>query len=85
MTSRLSTALLVLTSALSVAFLAIVVLFVHQPWRTCPNEDVPAACAALPGDFAVTSLAVLGLLLSAAGFVVVAIVRRARRRERATA
>lgn len=28
------------------------VVFLFQPWRTCPYDESPAACTMLPGDYA---------------------------------
>jgi hypothetical protein len=39
------------------------VVFLFQPWRTCPYDDSPAACAMLPGDYAAL-IAFLALLIA---------------------
>jgi hypothetical protein len=53
------------------AVVSAVVAFVFfiQPWRTCPDDTVPAACPALPQDAAVVTIALLVMLL--AGIVAV--------------
>lgn len=36
--------------------MVLAIVFALQPWRTCPEDDVPAGCAAIPQD-------VLGMML----------------------
>jgi hypothetical protein len=45
-------------------------VFLLQPWRSCPDDDVPAGCPALPEDAAVVSVALIVMLLSAVVTVV---------------
>ncbi len=44
---------------MTTAGVAAVVTFVFllQPWRTCPDDDAPAGCPALPQDAAVVMVA----------------------------
>lgn len=60
------------------AIIAIVtIVYIFQPWRSCPYDDSPSACAMLPADAAVMSVAMFGTLV---GLVFVALglfVRRA--------
>ena len=60
------------------AIIAIVtIVYIFQPWRSCPYDDSPSACAMLPGDATVMSIAMFGTLV---GLVIVALgflVRRA--------
>ncbi|PZR53717.1 hypothetical protein DNL40_06205 [Xylanimonas oleitrophica] len=58
------------TGALTAAVGAVVtVVYLFQPWRTCPDDDVPAACPMLPADAAAMSAAVVVTLLGLATFV----------------
>lgn len=67
---------LVLTAtgvSLAVAGAATTVLFFFQPWRTCPYDDSPTACAMLHQDATVMGLAIvatlIGTVLLATGLV----------------
>lgn len=44
-----------------------VILFLLQPWRSCPGEDSPTACAMIPSDIIGLSIAgamlVVGILI----------------------
>jgi hypothetical protein len=53
-------------AGVTVSVVAAVVAFVYllQPWRTCPDDTVPAACPALPQDAAVLTVALVVMLLS---------------------
>lgn len=54
------------------------VVFALQPWRSCPEDDVAAGCAALPQD--VTGM-ILGLILLGGGLVLLRVgARRHRQR-----
>lgn len=48
-------------------------VFLLQPWRSCPYDDVPAGCVALPFDAAVMTIAMivalLGFIVAVAGIV----------------
>ena len=51
------------------------VLYLFQPWRTCPYDDSPAACAMLPGDAMVMAAAFALLCVGVATAVIALIVR----------
>lgn len=51
------------------------VVFAMQPWRSCPEDDVAAGCAALPQD--VTGM-MLGLALLGGGLVLLFVGARRR-------
>ena len=51
------------------------VLYFFQPWRTCPYDDSPAACAMLPGDAAVMAAAFALLCVGVVTVVIALIVR----------
>ncbi len=59
-----------LGAALTLVGVVLTAIYLFQPWRSCPYDDSPAACAMLPGDFAVMSASMLG---AAVGAVVLAI------------
>lgn len=42
-------------------------IYLLQPWRSCPYEDTSAGCAMLPGDAAIMTAA---MLVVVAGFAV---------------
>ncbi|MCR2791759.1 hypothetical protein NQ156_01620 [Microbacterium sp. zg.Y625] len=46
----------------------VALVFVFQPWRTCDNEDVAIACAALPQD---TAMTIAGMVVLVAGIVAI--------------
>ncbi|THG28155.1 hypothetical protein [Naasia lichenicola] len=56
-------------AVLGVALLVIGVVgtavFLAQPWRTCPYDDTPAACSALPQDVAATVGFLISVLIGA--------------------
>ena len=60
-------ALLILGLGLVAGFVALVVtiVYVFQPWRSCPYDDSPAACAMLPGDAAVMMTAMATMPVAA--------------------
>lgn len=70
MVGRLRIPLVALGAALTLVGVVLTVIYLFQPWRSCPYDDSPAACAMLPGDFAVMSASMLG---AAVGAVVLAI------------
>ena len=41
----------------------VTVVYLFQPWRTCPYDDSPAACAMLPADAMVLAVAVCSTLI----------------------
>ncbi|WP_143738900.1 hypothetical protein [Microbacterium sp. Yaish 1] len=46
------------------------IVFALQPWRICPEDDVPAGCAALPQDVLGMMLGMCIILGGAAALVV---------------
>lgn len=44
----------------------VTVIYVFQPWRTCPYDDVSAGCTMLPADATVLFIAVLATLVGVA-------------------
>lgn len=54
------------------------VVFALQPWRTCPEDDVAAGCAALPQDLVGM---MLGLVLLGGGLVLLLVGAQRRRQE----
>ncbi|MET0161403.1 MAG: hypothetical protein ABW204_02000 [Microbacteriaceae bacterium] len=74
MSKPLRLALIVLGALLALMGAVLTVIFLFQPWRSCPYDDSPAACAMLPGDAAVMSASmigtVVGICLLAAGLLV---------------
>lgn len=42
------------------------VIYFLQPWRTCPDDDVPAGCSMLPHDAAIMTAAMFVALSAAA-------------------
>lgn len=61
--------------AAAIVGLCVTVLFVFQPWRTCPYDDGPAACAMLPGDAAMMAGAFALLCLGVATVVAALVIR----------
>ncbi len=39
-------------------------IYVLQPWRTCPDDDVPAGCPMLPDDAAILTVAMIVAVLA---------------------
>lgn len=69
-----STVLAVTTgAALALVGAIVTVVYLFQPWRTCPYDDSPAACAMLPADATVLAIAVcstlIGLLILVLGLL----------------
>lgn len=65
MTRRLRTLLLVAGGVATAAGASLTLLYLFQPWRTCSYDDIPSACAMLPGDAAVLASAMVGTLVGA--------------------
>ena len=65
------------TLALVGAIVTVVYLF--QPWRTCPYDDSPAACAMLPADATVLAIAVCATLIGVLILVLGLLLRPASR------
>jgi len=66
-------------ASLAVVSFVVMVVFFAQPWRTCPDDDSPAGCPALPQDAAVVTVAGVVLLLA----LLLLVVGLAARRESA--
>lgn len=62
MQRRLARCLVFGGAALTVAGLIGAVVYQLQPWRSCPYDDSPAACAMLPEDYRAFLICVLVLL-----------------------
>ena len=62
---------LILGGALAAVGAAVTVLYFFQPWRSCPYDDSPAACAMLTGDavvmYAAMVVTLVGVILVLAG------------------
>ena len=56
---------LVLGAVLTVIGAAVTVLYLFQPWRTCPYDDTAAGCGMLAGDAVVMTAAMAVTLLGA--------------------
>ena len=68
---------IVIGAVIAIAGTIVTIVYFFQPWRSCPYDDTPSACAMLPGDATVMSIAMFGTLV---GLVIVALgflVRRA--------
>lgn len=63
MSKPLRLTLVVLGALLAVVGAVLTVIYLFQPWRSCPYDDSPAACAMLPGDAAVMSASMLGTVV----------------------
>jgi hypothetical protein len=53
------------------------IVYLFQPWRSCPYDDSPAACAMLPADATVMTIAMFGTLIGLVVLVLGLLVRRA--------
>lgn len=67
---------MVLGAALMLVGVVLTVVYLFQPWRSCPYDDSPAACAMLPGDFAVMSASMLGAVVGAIVLAIALILRK---------
>lgn len=65
-------------ASLAVAGAAMTVLFFFQPWRTCPYDDSPTACAMLPHDASVMGLALVATLIGTVLFATGLVLRSER-------
>lgn len=61
MTHRNKTFAKVIGAGIALAAAIVTIAYVYQPWRFCPYDDSPAACATLPADAAVMAIAMLGV------------------------
>lgn len=76
MLGRLRITLIVLGAVLMLVGVVLTVVYLFQPWRSCPYDDSPAACAMLPGDFAVMSASMLGVVVGAIVLTAALILRK---------
>ena len=76
MVGRLRITLMELGAALMLVGVVLTVIYLFQPWRSCPYDDSPAACAMLPGDFAVMSVSMLGVVVGAVLLTIALILRK---------
>jgi hypothetical protein len=71
MGKKRATATIALGGLLALAGFATSVVYFLQPWRTCDYDDSPAACAMLPADAGVMTVAmfvtVFGLAVGVVG------------------
>ncbi|MDF2563557.1 MAG: hypothetical protein K0R99_5003 [Microbacterium sp.] len=74
-TNRISRSVAVGTVTILVG-IVLAIVFALQPWRTCPEDDVPAGCAALPQDVLGMMLGVFIILGGAAVLLVGSLRRR---------
>jgi hypothetical protein len=58
--------------------LVVAFVFFLQPWRSCPEDDSPTGCVALPID---TTFMVLGLIVAVAGLILFVVGRSVRARD----
>jgi len=63
-------------TSLAVLGAVVSVVFFMQPWRTCPDDDVPAGCPMLPVDAAVMEAAMVVTLFATAVAIAGAMGRR---------
>ena len=56
----------------------VTILYLFQPWRTCPDDDTPAACPMLPTDAIIMVIAFCAGLVGM--IVVIAALAAIRRR-----
>ncbi|MEL7976386.1 hypothetical protein AAG589_11025 [Isoptericola sp. F-RaC21] len=66
MRTRASTVMLVGGTSLALLGAVVSVVFFMQPWRTCPDDDVPAACPMLPLDASIMTAAMVVTLFATA-------------------
>ena len=77
---RVARVLMIAGGVTAIAAIVTSIVYMFQPWRTCPYDDTPAACAMLPADAAILALALLasflGLCVLVSGIVARVNVRR---------
>lgn len=59
----------------------VTVVYLFQPWRSCPYDDSPAACAMLPTDATVLAIAVVATLIGVL-ILVIGLLRKPREQAR---
>ena len=60
----------VMGGLLGIVGAAVTVVYIFQPWRSCPYDDSPAACSMLPLDAAVMTAAMLATVVGVVLLVV---------------
>ncbi|MFE7506088.1 hypothetical protein [Promicromonospora sp. NPDC057488] len=76
MTTRTSFSLIIGGAAVAVLGVVVSVVYLLQPWRTCPDDTSPAACPMLAQDATVLAAALVVTVLAAAVTVVGLVLRR---------
>lgn len=79
MRTRWSSVVIVGGAALAGIGAVVSVVYLLQPWRTCPDDDAPAACPMLATDASVLAVAMLVTVVAATVAIVTAVVRSPRR------
>ena len=71
---RVARVLMIAGGVTAIAAIVTSIVYMFQPWRTCPYDDTSAACVMLPADAAILSVALissfLGLCVLVSGIVV---------------
>lgn len=71
---RVARVLMIAGGVTAIAAIVTSIVYMFQPWRTCPYDDTPAACVMLPADAAILAVALissfLGLCVLVSGIVV---------------
>lgn len=70
MRTRAKVLTIVIGAVVAIAGAIVTTVYIFQPWRSCPYDDTPSACAMLPADATVMSIAMFGTLV---GLVIVAL------------
>ncbi len=77
MWQRSKVPVIVIGATIAVAGAIVTIVYLFQPWRSCPYDDSPSACAMLPADATVMSIAMLGTLVGIVIATLGFLVRRA--------
>ena len=68
---------IVIGAVIAIAGAIVTIVYIFQPWRSCPYDDSPSACGMLPADATVMSIAMLGTLVGLVIVVLGLLLRRA--------
>ena len=60
---RVARVLMIAGGVTAIAGIATSIVYMFQPWLTCPYDDTPAACAMLPADAAILAVALIASFL----------------------
>lgn len=60
---RVARVLMIAGGVTAIAGIVTSLVYIFQPWRTCPYDDTPAACAMLPADAAILAVALIASFL----------------------